>query len=94
MALKPLTAISIWVTSQKQYRPAAVNLFLQGADLYYLVAHALSHNCTVVTHEKPNEAALRTVPIPNVCLGLKVKCVTPYEMLRRERAKFVLGKHA
>ena len=39
--LKPLTTISTWVTSQKQYRPAAANLFLQGADLY-LVAHALS----------------------------------------------------
>ena len=32
--LKTLPAISSWVTSQKQYRPAAVNLFFQGADLY------------------------------------------------------------
>ena len=25
-------------------------------------------------------------------IGVKVKCMTPYEMLRHERAKFVLGK--
>jgi hypothetical protein len=91
--LTTLPKISSWVTSQKQYRPAAVNLFFQGADLY-LIAHALSHHCTVVINETAKDNALRTVPIPNVCIGLKVKCMTPYEMLRRERAKFVLGKHA
>jgi hypothetical protein len=90
--LKTLATVSGWVTSQKHYRPAAVNLFFQGADLY-LIAHALSHNCTVVTNERGSETALRTVPIPNVCIGVKVKCMNPYEMLRRERAKFVLGKH-
>ena len=24
-------------------------------------------------------------------IGMKLKCMTPYEMLRRERARFVLG---
>ena len=28
---------------------------------------------------------------PDACIGLGIKCVTPYEMLRRERARFVLG---
>ena len=27
-----------------------------------------------------------------ICLGLGVKCATPFEMLRRERARFILGK--
>ncbi len=27
----------------------------------------------------------------NVCVGLGLLCVNPYEMLRRERARFVLG---
>jgi hypothetical protein len=88
--LKSLSTVSGWVNAQKQFRPSAVNLFFQGAD-YYLVAHALAHGCTVVTHEKASDA-MRTVPIPNVCIGIKVKCMTPYEMLRHERAKFVLGK--
>ena len=26
------------------------------------------------------------------CIGLGIKCMTPYEMLRRERARFVLGR--
>jgi Domain of unknown function (DUF4411) len=69
-----------------------VNTFFQVAD-YYLVAHALAHKCTVITHEIASNGITK-VKIPNVCIGLKVKCMTPYEMLRLERAKFVLGKHA
>ena len=30
----------------------------------------------------------------DACIGLAIKCMTPYEMLRRERARFVLGKGA
>lgn len=29
--------------------------------------------------------------IPDACIGLRIKFMTPYEMLRRERARFVLG---
>ncbi len=41
-------SVSIWVNSQR-YDPAAVHTFLQVAD-YYLIAHALAHGFTVVTH--------------------------------------------
>lgn len=47
-----LAQVSTWATGQ-QYEPAAVNTFLQVAD-YYLVAHALAHKHTVVTHEIPS----------------------------------------
>jgi hypothetical protein len=63
--------------------------FLQVAD-YYLVAHALAHGHTVVTHEVPAPSRKR-IKIPNACIDLGVKCMTPYEMLRVERARFVLG---
>ena len=86
--LPSLNAVSTWVTGQ-QYEPAAVNTFLQVAD-YYLVAHALSRSDTVVTHEVASEGR-RKVKIPNVCIGLRVKFMTPYEMLRVERSQFVLG---
>lgn len=93
--LKPDTAIlpalgtvSTWVTGQR-YEPAAVNTFLQVAD-YYLVAHALAHGHTVVTHEKAQPLA-RKIKIPNVCIGLNIRCMTPFEMLRNERARFILG---
>jgi hypothetical protein len=47
--LPALGKVSAWATGQ-HYEPAAVNTFLQVAD-YYLVAHALAHGHTVVTHE-------------------------------------------
>lgn len=87
--LPALTAVSSWVTGQG-YEPAAVSTFLMLAD-YYLVAHALAHGHTVVTHEVPSES-VRKVKIPNVCIGLGIKFMTPYEMLRVEKARFVLGK--
>jgi len=86
--LPALGTVSAWVTGQG-YEPAAVNTFLQVAD-YYLVAHAFAHGHTVVTHEKAQPLA-RKIKIPNVCIGLKIKCITPFEMLRHERARFILG---
>ena len=86
--LPALGTVSAWVTGQG-YEPAAVNTFLQVAD-YYLIAHALAHGHTVVTHEKAQPLA-RKIKIPNVCIGLKIKCITPFEMLRNERARFVLA---
>jgi hypothetical protein len=84
-----LAAVSQWANGQK-YEPAAVSTFLQVAD-YYLVSQARSGGHTVVTHEVP-AASTRKIKIPDVCLGLGIKCMTPFEMLRRERAKFVLGQ--
>lgn len=79
--------VSAWVAGQA-YDSGAVNTFLQVAD-YYLVSHALAHGHTVVTHEKA-AATSRQVKIPNACIGVGLKCVTPFEMLRTERARFVL----
>ena len=86
--LPSLNTVSAWVNG-RGYEPAAVNTFLQVAD-YYLVAHALSRSDTVVTHEIASESA-RKVKIPNACIGLRIKVMTPFEMLRVERGQFVLG---
>lgn len=83
-----LVRVSAWATGQK-YEPAAIATFLQVAD-YWLVAHALAHDFVVVTHEIPSDST-RKIKIPNACIGLSLTCVSPYEMLRRERARFVLG---
>lgn len=87
--LPALGTVSTWASGQG-YDPAAVATFLQVAD-YWLVSHALAHRCTVVTHEVPANSA-KKIKIPNACIGLKVDCISPYEMLKREKAKFVLGK--
>ncbi|MEN6483056.1 MAG: DUF4411 family protein [Anaerolineaceae bacterium] len=81
--------MSQWVTHDG-YEPAAVNTFLQVAD-YYLVAYAIALKYTVVTHEKAAGGSKKKIKIPDVCIGLGVKCMTPFEMLRRERARFILG---
>lgn len=80
--------VSLWVTEQ-HYEPAAINTFLQVAD-FYLVAHALAGGHAVVTHEVPANSTKR-IKIPNVCIGLGLRFMTPYEMLRREHARFILG---
>jgi hypothetical protein len=87
--LPALSSVSAWATSQG-YDNAAVSTFLQVAD-YYLVAHALAHAHTVVTHEIASTSTKR-IKIPDACIGLGVKCVTPFEMLRSERARFVLPR--
>lgn len=84
-----LAAVSAWAWGQR-YEPSAVSTFLQVAD-YYLVSQAHAGGHTVVTHEVP-AASPRKIKIPDACLGLGIKCMTPYEMLRVERARFVLGR--
>ena len=89
--LPALSAVSKWATSRK-YEAAAVSTFLQVAD-YYLVAFAFAHGHTIVTHEVA-ASTTKKIKIPNACIGLRIKCMTAFEMLRRERARFVLRRQA
>jgi len=86
-----LQATSQWAASGS-YDPAAVNTFLQVGD-YYLVAHAHAKAFTVVTHEIAANST-KKIKIPDACIALGIKCVTPYAMLRSERARFVLERRA
>lgn len=83
-----LGKVSEWANGQS-YQQAAVSTFLQVAD-YYLVAHALAHGLILVTHEVISNST-KQIKIPNACVGLGITVMTPFEMLRRERARFVLG---
>jgi hypothetical protein len=89
--LTALATVSAWATGHG-YEPAAVNTFLQIAD-YYLVGQALALGYTVVTHEVASTST-KKIKVPDVCIGLGIKCVTPWEMLRNSRARFVLGPAA
>jgi len=86
--LKTLPRIATWVSGQK-YDPAAVNTFFAAAD-YYLIGHALAHGHVVVTHEVAS-TSIKRVKIPEPCIGLGIKFMTPFAMLRAERARFVLA---
>lgn len=85
------TMVSQWAGAG-YYEPSAVGVFLQRAD-YYLVAQALAGKHIVVSHEVPSPST-RKIKIPDACLALGIKRVSPYEMLRQEQARFVLGKSA
>ncbi len=87
--LAALGPLSTWASTQN-YEPAAVNTFLQVAD-YYLVGHAIAHKHVIVSHEIASNST-KKIKIPNACIGLNVKCITPFEMLRSEKARFVLPR--
>ena len=72
--LVALSTVSAWATGQS-YDPAAVNTFLLVAD-YYLVGHALAHGQTVVTHEIASTST-KKIKIPDACIGLGIKVVSP-----------------
>ncbi len=86
--LPSLGVVSRWARGAG-YEPAGVDIFLQAAD-YYLVSQAHARGCVVVTHEIFSPSPKR-IKIPNACIGVDVKNITPYQMLRLERARFVLG---
>ncbi len=83
-----LLAVYDWVQGQG-YQPSAVSGFFQVAD-YYLVAQAYVGGHVVITREVAS-GSKKKVKIPDVCIGLHVRCMSPFEMLRRERARFILG---
>lgn len=82
-------SINKWV-EKKNYQQSAIQEFMQVAD-YYLIAQAIQRNSIIVTHETPS-GSLKKIKIPDVCLGLDIKFTTPFMMLRRLHAKFILSK--
>lgn len=82
-----LRVVSEWTTRQG-FEQSAISTFLQVAD-FFLTAQAHADQHVVVTHEVWADSTKR-VKIPNVCLGLDIKYVNPYQMLRSAGARFVL----
>ncbi len=85
-----MNAVATWAISHQRYSPAAKSTFLQIAD-FYLVAQALAGNHIIVTLEKPKNS-INTIKIPDSCIDLAIEFLSPFEMLRREHARFVLHK--
>lgn len=84
-----MAAVSGWVQAG-DFRDDAKRAFLAGADPW-LIAHALAHSHTVVTHEVHVDGQKSKVKIPTVCRALNVPCIRTFEMLRTERVRFVLA---
>jgi hypothetical protein len=83
-----LGQVTRWINDHQAYTSTAKQTFLNCSD-YFVVAQALASSHTVITHEKP-ENSVKRIKIPNVCVALNVKYMTCWQMLRTERARFVL----
>ncbi|MXW54026.1 MAG: DUF4411 family protein [Gammaproteobacteria bacterium] len=84
-----LDQVSAWVQSQS-YEAPAIRSFMQDPD-YWLVAEAVAGEHIVVTHEV-RSTSVKRIKIPNVCDGSGIDCITPFEMLHDEKARFVLER--
>ena len=89
ITLPAMNEVSAWAVGQN-YDQSAVSTFFQDVD-YCLVSHAYAGRHIVVTHEIRSNSTGK-IKIPDACIGLGITCVSPYEMLRNERARFVLGR--
>jgi hypothetical protein len=85
--LNSYETVTRWAADPRYSTPARNNFF-NTAD-YHLVAQAHEGGYTVVTHEVPSGSPNK-IKIPDACLGLRVAYLLPHELLRRERARFVL----
>ena len=83
-----LQRVSTWAANAA-YRQGAAATFL-GAGDYFLVAQALSLGYTVVTHEQSRADSLKRIMIPDACRAVAVPCMSPFDMLRNEGARFSL----
>ncbi len=84
-----LGQIAGWARSGN-FTAAAATEFLGIADSQ-LVAVAHARNLIVVTHEVPSNSKQR-IKVPTACVALGVAYASPYDMLRKEKARFVLGR--
>jgi hypothetical protein len=81
-----LGRVAAWARSG-DFTAAAATEFLSSQ----LMAAAHARTLTVVTHEVPSNSKQR-IKVPTACVALGVAFASPYEMLRREKARFVLGR--
>ena len=70
------------------YGEDAMDVFRRSAD-YYIVAKAYARNDVVVTREIPSNSKIR-IKIPTICDKLEIPCMNTFEMLDKEKARFVL----
>lgn len=84
-----LAVVATWASNcPRAYSDLALSTFNSCADLY-VVAYAMAHGCTVVTREISSPSSNK-LKVPDACIGVGVKCIQPFEMLRAEGARFVL----
>lgn len=82
------SAVTDWTTNA-DYTSNAKREFLAVAD-YHLVCHARATGYTVVTQESSEPDRKGKIKLPDACNLNGVECVSTFDLLRREQARFVL----
>lgn len=81
-SLRAMRVLAAWAAEPSRgFHQAAVDEFLDSADIS-LIAHALTAQATVVTHEQPAPEAKRRIKIPDVCRAFEVACTDPFSTYR------------
>lgn len=89
-SLAAMKTVTDWVQA-RDFTATAKRVFFACADPY-LIAYALAHGHTLVSHEVHVPGQKNKVKIPTVCLGLNVPCERTFPWLMRRGAVFVLGE--
>ena len=85
-----MNIINKWLENNKEFDDAMVANFIDGADIW-LIASAISWDCTVVTQEKVRKSKAK-IQIPDVCIQFKINCISTFDMLEECNRKFILEK--
>jgi hypothetical protein len=84
-----MKCVAEWVMRQPYDERSRAGFFSKADP--FLVAHALAHGHTVITHETRVPDTSRKVKVPNVCEALGVNWMHSFALLRKERARFILA---
>ena len=80
----------IYLLDSSVFNVKEIDTFFSGADSF-LIAHALVNKYVVVSLEIAKNSN-KKITIPDVCNLFNIEHILPYDMLRRENARFILQK--
>jgi len=83
-----ISRLSQWV-SMSNFTQAAAHEFNDSTDMV-LVAFAKTCGMVVVTNEKSEPEAKRTVKIPDACKAMQLQYIDLFELLRKEKIRLIL----
>jgi len=87
--VRSIGEVNAWSAASLDYDPAAKSEFASVAHSS-LVGHAKEGGHTIVTHEVFSNSR-KCIKVPNAGAAHGAKVISPFLMLRTERARFVLG---